>query len=201
MRWYVRTCCIESGYRETYHGPHYWTSCYQGRSWQGSRGGYYHGDTHIKRAGAERLLLHSIIWHRPPRRPPLYIPWSQHRRHVSVRVPFWLQKSDRKAQFWGQNDIQTPDTSTNRIECRLQLRMNFSKSARACNVRLCFDFHLYVTLRVLLSVALNHWGRGSTLETSVFFRTFFRTFSTHFLINFVISLNFCVAQFFSNFLL
>lgn len=50
------------------------------------------------------------------------------------------------------------------------------KSARACYVSLCFDFYLNVTLRVLLSVALNHWGRGSTHETSVFFVPFQRTF-------------------------
>ena len=51
---------------------------------------------------------------------------------------------------------QTPDTSTSRTECGLQLYLNFSKSARACNVSLCFDFYLNVTLRVPFSFALNH---------------------------------------------
>ena len=36
-----------------------------------------------------------------------------------------------------------------RIEFGLQRHVNFSKSARACNVSLCFDFYLNVTLRVL----------------------------------------------------
>ena len=33
---------------------------------------------------------------------------------------------------------------------------NYSKSAHACNVSLCFDLYLNVTLRVLFSVAINH---------------------------------------------
>ena len=36
-----------------------------------------------------------------------------------------------------------------RIEFGLQRHVNFSKSARARNVSLCFDFYLNVTLRVL----------------------------------------------------
>ena len=100
----------------------------------------------------------------------IYAPvsWSQRRRHVRIGDSFWLQKCNRKTQFWGQNDTQTPDTSTSRTECGPQLYLNFSKSAYACNVSLCFAFYLNVTLRVLFSVALNHWGRGSTLETSDF---------------------------------
>ena len=37
-------------------------------------------------------------------------------------------------------------------ECALQLYLNFSKSARTCNVSLCFDFYLNVTLRVFFEL-------------------------------------------------
>ena len=123
------------------------------------------------------FTLHAITWHRPPRWLPLFIPWSQRRRYVSIDDLFWISNSNRKGQFWGQNDIQTPDTSTSQTECGLQLYLNFSKSARAYNVSLCFDFNLNVTLRVFFfSVALNHRGRSSILETSGFFVPFL----THF---------------------
>ena len=125
---------------------------------------------------ARTFTLYAITWHRPPRWLPLYIPWSQRRRHVSIDDPFWISKSNRKGQFWGQNDIRIPDTSTSRTESGLQLYLNFSTSARAYNVSLCFGFYLNVTLRVLFSVALNHRGRGSTLERSGFFVPFPRTF-------------------------
>jgi len=124
-----------------------------------------------------------ITWHRPSRWPPLYIPWSQNRRHVGIGDPFWLQKYNRKAQFWGQRDIQTPDTwtSLNAIlepECALQLYL-LLKVRGACNVSLCKRY-----IARVFWVALKHWGRGSTLETSGFSYVF-RTFSTHIFLNFV----------------
>ena len=83
-----------------------------------------------------------------------------------------------RSSFEARTDIQTPDTSTSQTECGLQLYLNLSKSARAYNVSLCFDFYLNVTSRVLFLVALNHRGRGTTctLETS----GFSCPFNTHF---------------------
>ena len=42
---------------------------------------------------------------------------------------------------------------------RSELYLNFSKSARACNVSFCFDFYLNDTWHVFFSVALSHRGR------------------------------------------
>ena len=181
---------------------------------------------------------------RPPHWPPLYIPWSQRRRHVSIGDPFLLKTFNRKAQNWGQNDNLLvgskgwPSSESARLSpmwpgfksrhraiCGLSLLLVlslaprgfsrgtppgfplcgcatskslfiyffrhrtlqsaglnadfnfiFSKSAGACNVSFCFDFYLNVILRVLFSVALNHWGRGRTLETFGFFVPFQRSF-------------------------
>ena len=55
----------------------------------------------------DRFLEHirsTRLADRPPHWPPLYIPWSQRRRHVSIGDPFLLKKFNRKAQNWGQND-------------------------------------------------------------------------------------------------
>ena len=45
-----------------------------------------------------------------------------------------------------------PDTIIMRTDDRLQFYLIFSKSMRECNVYLCFDFCLKVTLRVLFQL-------------------------------------------------
>ena len=107
--------------------------------------------------------------------------WMALRLNYHTNLLLWwsvlASEVQQKLQFWGQNDIQTPNTSTSPTECLLQLYFNFSKSVCACNVRLCFDFYLNVTLCVLFSVALKQWGRGGTLETAVFLCSFFTRFN------------------------
>ena len=122
------------------------------------------------------FTLHAITWHRPPRWLPLYIPWHSVGDMLVSMIRSGFKSPTERSSFEARTDIQTPDTSTSQTECGLQLYLNFSKSARAYNVSLCFDFYLNVTSRVLFSVALNHRGRGTTLETS----GFSCPFNTHF---------------------
>lgn len=80
---------------------------------------------------------------------------------------------------------------------RSELHLNFSKSARACNVSFCFDFYLNDTWHVFFSVALSHRGRRRHPGN---IWVFFHVLSMHFVINFVKIIKHLYCTAFSNFL-
>ena len=66
------------------------------------------------------FTLYMAAWQRSPRWPPLDIPWPQRWRHVAFCDLFLPQQYNRKAQFRGQNNIQTPETRPSWHECGLR---------------------------------------------------------------------------------